>query len=59
MVYYVRGSEGEKVRGGEDLMSGEYGLEIMQFNKFRTPHRENHFFVQQAEKAVIEKGDLF
>jgi hypothetical protein len=28
MVYYVRGSEGEKGRGGEDLMSGEYGIEI-------------------------------
>jgi hypothetical protein len=40
-------------------MSGEYGIEIKQFNKCRTPQRENQFFVEQAEKAVIEKGDLF
>ena len=59
MVYYVRGGEGEKGRGGEDLMSGEYGIEIMQFNKCRTPHRENQIFVEQAERTVIEKGDIF
>jgi hypothetical protein len=40
-------------------MSGEYGIEIMLFNKCTTPHRENQIFVEQAEKAVIEKGDIF
>lgn len=59
MVYCVRGGEGEKGRGREDLMSGEYGLEIIQFNKCRTPPRENQIFVEQAERAVIEKGDIF
>jgi hypothetical protein len=40
-------------------MSGEYGIEIIEFNKCRTPHRENQIFVEQAERAVIEKGDIF
>jgi len=40
-------------------MSGEYGIEIMEFNKCRTPHRENQIFGEQAKKAVIEKGDIF
>jgi hypothetical protein len=30
-------------------MSGEYGIEIMQFNKCRTPHRENQTFVKPKE----------
>lgn len=40
-------------------MSGEYGIEIILFNKCRIPHRENQIFVEQAEKAVVEKGDIF